>query len=63
MDPELAQWLFERMHYLAGDFRSPDLAARLETGLRELETQHHTRGNAVFYLATPPDFFGIGPAP
>ncbi|HET6897035.1 MAG TPA: glucose-6-phosphate dehydrogenase, partial [Vicinamibacteria bacterium] len=57
-DSGRAQWLLERTHYLAGDFRSADLTTRLETRLREMETRHRTRGNAVFYLATPPDFFG-----
>jgi glucose-6-phosphate 1-dehydrogenase len=55
VDPK---WLFERTHYLPGDFRSPDLYSRLEQGLREMESVHQTRGNVVFYLATPPDFFG-----
>jgi len=58
VDAGSVQWLLERTHYLAGDFRSSELTTRLEAGLREIETRHHTRGNAVFYLATPPDFFG-----
>jgi glucose-6-phosphate 1-dehydrogenase len=56
-DYELLEWLLPRTHYLSGDFRSPDLYRRLEEGLRDLETRFATRGNVLFYLATPPDFF------
>ncbi len=58
MDPELGKWLRERVHYMPGDFRSPDLYARLAARLGEIGSETGTRGNALFYLATPPDFFG-----
>jgi len=55
---ELWSWLAERTYYVAGDFRTPELYGRLGERLGELEAAHHTRGNVVFYEATPPDFFG-----
>ena len=47
-----------RVYYTPGDFRSPDLYTRLAEGLGQIEKSHGTRGNVLFYLATPPDFFG-----
>jgi glucose-6-phosphate 1-dehydrogenase len=58
VDSELWQWLRERIHYTPGDFRSPEIYSRLAEGLGKIEEQHGTRGNVLFYLATPPDFFG-----
>ncbi len=55
---ELTRWLLERTHYMPGDFRSDELYGRLQERLREIEAGGATRGNVVFYLATPPDFFG-----
>src|SRR5262245_22702131 len=57
-EPALVKWLLERTYYQPGDFRSPELFKRLEEGLRDVEGRHGTRGNVIFYLATPPDFFG-----
>ena len=58
LDPAHAGWLGERVHYLPGDFRSPELYGRLAARLAEIEAGAKTGGNALFYLATPPDFFG-----
>jgi glucose-6-phosphate 1-dehydrogenase len=58
VDSELWKWLAERIHYLPGDFRSSELYPRLVEGLREIGSLRETRGNVLFYLATPPDFFG-----
>jgi glucose-6-phosphate 1-dehydrogenase len=58
VDSDLWRWLSERITYLPGDFHSAELYPKLEAKLRELEERHKTGGNVVFYLATPPDFFG-----
>jgi len=58
LDPQQWAWLRERIHYLPGDFRSPELYARLVTTLKEIDGKAGTRGSVLFYLATPPDFFG-----
>jgi glucose-6-phosphate 1-dehydrogenase len=57
-DSDLWKWLSERIYYTPGNFRSPELYARLTERLGELEARHGTRGNVLHYLATPPDFFG-----
>lgn len=44
-----------RFHYLAGDSREPGYYARLTKRLNELDKDHQTGGNRLYYLATPPD--------
>jgi glucose-6-phosphate 1-dehydrogenase len=58
VDTERWAWLRERIHYLPGDFRSSELYVRLAATLGELNGRVGARGNTLFYLATPPDFFG-----
>ena len=53
LDPAAWGWLRERLLYLAGDFEDPATYRRLAGRLDELGG-----GNAVFYLATAPRFFG-----
>jgi glucose-6-phosphate 1-dehydrogenase len=47
-----------RFHYVAGDFDDPATYAQLAARLGEVERTHGTRANLLFYLATPPQFFG-----
>jgi glucose-6-phosphate 1-dehydrogenase len=54
----LWQELLQRIHYFNGDFQQPDTYTRMATLLDELENNYQTGGNCLFYLATPPDFFG-----
>src|SRR6266702_3125005 len=58
VDSDLGKWLCERTYYAPGNFRAPEAYARLAEGLRTVQEKHGTRGNVLFYLATPPDFFG-----
>jgi glucose-6-phosphate 1-dehydrogenase len=58
VDSDLWKWLCERTYYQPGNFRAPEAYARAAGTLAELEKKHSTRGNVLFYLATPPDFFG-----
>ncbi len=58
VDSDFWKWLCERTHYAPGNFRAPEAYARLAEGLRTVQEKHGTRGNVLFYLATPPDFFG-----
>jgi glucose-6-phosphate 1-dehydrogenase len=51
-------WLRERIHYLPGDFRSGELYSRVAGQVPSIGERAKTRGNVLFYLATPPDFFG-----
>jgi glucose-6-phosphate 1-dehydrogenase len=51
-------WIENRLHYVSGDVADPKSVQRLEAQLAELERDHGTKGNALFYLATPPEQFG-----
>jgi glucose-6-phosphate 1-dehydrogenase len=48
----------ERLHYVQGEFEDAAAYRRLAARLAELEARQRTRGNVLFYLATPPDAFG-----
>jgi glucose-6-phosphate 1-dehydrogenase len=58
VDSELWKWLSERTYYVPGNFRAPEAYKHLAEGLRTVQEKHGTHGNVLFYLATPPDFFG-----
>jgi glucose-6-phosphate 1-dehydrogenase len=49
--------LVRRMRYLSGDFSDPNLYLSLRTLLTDIEAQDKTRGNVLYYLATPPQVF------
>jgi glucose-6-phosphate 1-dehydrogenase len=57
LDLEVWRRLSERMHYVPGGFDDPAAYSRLAEVLSVVERDHDTRGNILFYLATPPDFF------
>jgi glucose-6-phosphate 1-dehydrogenase len=50
-------WLAERFYYLRGEFHDPATFANLAELLSKTEATHHTRGNGLFYLATPAQVF------
>jgi glucose-6-phosphate 1-dehydrogenase len=56
-DPELWRWLTERLYYLSGNLQEAATYQQLHTLLTELDKQHGSRGNYLFYLATAPEFF------
>jgi glucose-6-phosphate 1-dehydrogenase len=59
VDPELRDWMLKRVFYINGDFRDPQLYARLKQTLAEIEQKaFNVEGNYFFYLATSPSFFG-----
>ncbi len=45
------------LHYLSFDYSSLASYVLLNNFLQELEKQHHTRGNRIFYLAVPPSLY------
>jgi glucose-6-phosphate 1-dehydrogenase len=56
------EWLRARLHYVRGTFQDPALYDRLNETLTGLGA-NGTSGNALFYMAVPPDFFddiGVG---
>jgi len=46
------------LHYVEGDFENPEGYERLGERLAELDREHGTAGNRIFYLATSPVFYG-----
>jgi glucose-6-phosphate 1-dehydrogenase len=50
-------WLAERIYYMRGDFDDPGTYKNLAELLARTEEAHHTGGNCLFYLATPPQVF------
>lgn len=58
VDPELRDWMLDRLYYVGGDFKDPQVYAKLGQVLAEVDKNHHTGGNYFFYLATSPAFFG-----
>ena len=45
------------LRYVAGDFSEASTHERLRDVLATVKEEHGTRGNVLFYLATPPDAF------
>ena len=58
MDAAIWSRLEQRIYYTAGGFEDPASYERIKALLEEVGERHQTQGNAIFYLATPPDFFG-----
>ena len=54
---ESRQWLQNRLFYERGDFSDASLFSRLRERLAQVDAEHRTRGNYLFYLATAPKFF------
>ncbi|HKE31841.1 MAG TPA: glucose-6-phosphate dehydrogenase, partial [Candidatus Angelobacter sp.] len=58
VDPDLRDWLLDRLYYVSGEFHEPQTYVKLAQQLTEMDEKHHTNGNYFFYLATSPAFFG-----
>jgi glucose-6-phosphate 1-dehydrogenase len=58
VDQKLWADLRDTLYYQAGEFGDPATYSRLAALLDEVARAHGTEGNVLFYLATPPDFFG-----
>jgi glucose-6-phosphate 1-dehydrogenase len=58
LEAETLSWLLSRVTYLPGNFRDPATYQRLVSVLDRVNAELGTGGNFVFYLATPPAFFG-----
>ena len=57
--PEVWQAFSEKLHYCAGNFDDPAAYQALAAALDELDREHGTSGNRLFYLATAPEYFPI----
>jgi glucose-6-phosphate 1-dehydrogenase len=59
LDSVTWQGLVNRLYYLAGDFADATTYERLAKQLAQMERDHGTGGNLLFYLATPPVVFSL----
>jgi glucose-6-phosphate 1-dehydrogenase len=50
-------WLARRFHHVQGEFHDAAAYTRLSQRLAEIDRTYDTRGNVLFYLATPPQVF------
>jgi glucose-6-phosphate 1-dehydrogenase len=57
VDEAIAKRLLECLTCIAADPKEPDSFDKLSKQLDELEKQRKTKGNRLFYLATPPNAF------
>ena len=57
IDENLLVWLGDRLHYLAGNFQSPETYQELGKLLAHIDQTRGTSGNYLHYLATAPSFF------
>jgi glucose-6-phosphate 1-dehydrogenase len=48
----------KRLYYVKGDFEAPEAYKKLGQTLEKVDKECGTEGNYLFYLATPPAFFG-----
>ena len=55
---ELWDKLLQRIYYVKGDFKDPASYAALNEMLQQVDREQQTPGNYLFYLSTPPSFFG-----
>ena len=47
------------LHYQCGQFDDPSSYRELADRLAEIDREHGTAGNRLFYLATPPEVFPV----
>ncbi|HKA52196.1 MAG TPA: glucose-6-phosphate dehydrogenase [Candidatus Binatia bacterium] len=57
IDPDLWHWFVRRLYYVVGDLREAGAYQRLRETLAQIDKDHGTRGNYLYYLATAPEFF------
>ncbi len=57
IDSDIWGWFRERLYYLAGDADDPATYEKLKTLVAEIDSEHGTRGDYFYYLATAPRFF------
>ena len=52
----LCDWIADHSSYMTGDFANAADFVRLKDKIAELDKQHNTQGNVLYYLATLPQF-------
>ena len=54
---EAWEWFTQRLYYQRGDFADPATYSTLATRLADVDRDHNTEANYLFYLATAPKYF------
>ncbi|HBB97761.1 MAG TPA: glucose-6-phosphate dehydrogenase [Blastocatellia bacterium] len=57
VEPEVWDWIEQRLSYLSGDFDDEQTFTHLKDALEKLDRERDTSGNYCFYLATAPQYF------
>jgi glucose-6-phosphate 1-dehydrogenase len=57
-DPEIWDFIAQRIIHFAGDLTEPDTYRRLAEVIDQVDAKHHTGGNVIFYLAVAAQLFG-----
>src|SRR5271168_5318305 len=57
VDPDLWHWFSRRIYYCSGNFDDPNTYVKLSKLLSEVDKEHGTHGNYLYYLSTSPNFF------
>jgi glucose-6-phosphate 1-dehydrogenase len=57
VDPNLWEWLAQRLYYLPADSQNPESYLQLKDLLTQIDKEHGTPGNYFYYLATAPGLF------
>ena len=58
VDPAIWDSLEQRLYYVTAPFQDPSGYPKVAEVLKQCDMQWGTKGNYLFYLATPPTFFG-----
>ena len=56
-DSAVCDWVLNRVSYMSGDYHDAEKFHKLQETLSDLDKKWNTRGNYLYYLATPPDLF------
>jgi glucose-6-phosphate 1-dehydrogenase len=58
VDPDIWEWFVRRVYYHSGDMSDKNLYVQLKDLLDQVDKDHSTHGNHMYYMATAADFFG-----
>jgi len=58
-DEQAWQAFCKAIHYIQGTFDDASAFTRLQSEIKAIDSEYHTGGNVLFYMATPPSLFGM----
>ncbi len=59
VDPDVWEWFVRRLYYLQGNFDDKSLYPKLKDLLDQVDRDHSTHNNHLYYMATGADYFGL----